>query len=114
MFFPVLGPRANQVVVIKVVVGVRTKLPVRLRECLVRGVEGARPQAGLPRIRWFTNSALKTFGAVEVRPTRRVVCVDQVSIQGPTRLIDTDILMIDENDIGKIVTSRAQCTHMKL
>ena len=95
----VLSPRTHEVVVVVIVVGVQAELPVRVRECAVTRVQrtGAQPRG--PRVRVLAFLPHETLGAVQVCPAGGIIHVDQVTVKGPTRLVDAHARAIDQDNL---------------
>ena len=91
----VLSPRANQILVVEIVVGMQTELPVRVRESSRTGVERTSSQASHPCERVFIFIPVEALGAVEIRPTRRIVNVNEIAVEGPSRFIDADLRAVN-------------------
>ena len=95
----VLGPRAHEVVVVVVVVGVQAELPVRVRERVRSRVQRASAQTRGPRVQVLVLLPHEALGAVQVRPARGIIHVDEIAVEGPPRFVDAYARAIHQDDL---------------
>ena len=95
----VFGPRAHQVVVVEVIVGVQSEVPVWVGEGALTRVQGAGTQARHPRVRLLTFLPRETLGAVQVCPTGGIIDVNEIPIKGPARLVDAYARAVNQDDL---------------
>ena len=95
----VLGPRAHEVVVVVVVVGMQAELPVRVRECARSRVQRASAQTRSPRVQVLALMPHEALRAVQVCPARGVIHVDEIAVKRPARLVDAHARAIHQDDL---------------